>query len=539
MKNGYKIIKALPAILPLASAAAATSATSTPAAASSCQRAAQPNIVFFLVDDYGWLDSEVQYGKQAYPRNGTFRTPNMLRLAEMGTTMTNAYATPVSSPTRCSLITGAHEARLRVTNFTSNTMFDVRSDCCAGEGLPDDNLSDPFAHPEWNWNGISPVPGIPHSFHATMLPQILSDNGYFTIHAGKAHWGTVSTPGANPLNMGYIVNIAGAQNGMPRSYQGTDNFGNTPELWNPTAVQGLASYYGQDINLTEALTREALRSLDYPIRHHIPFYLDLSHYGVHTPIQPDKRFYQKFIDMGYEEGAARYASMVESVDKSLGDVLDFLEKKGIADNTIVILYSDNGGHSIDTRKGGVAHHVNEPLREGKGSCYEGGCRVPMLVYWPGKTKAGSRIDTPVCCEDFFPSILEMAGIDSYETIQQLDGQSFASLVCTGCGPDPERAIIFHYPHQWRPVDLDDIDFLSSIREGRWKLVYRMHEARLELYDLEEDISESNDVAPAHSEIVARLAKDLSDRLRLWDASMPIVRSTGLSVPWPDEIPLGI
>lgn len=351
--------------------------------------------------------------------------------------------------------------------------------------------------------------------------------------------------------------------GMPRSYYSEEHFGNAPDKWNYSAINNLEEFYGSGIDLTEALTEKALQTLEYPIANKQPFYLYMSHYGVHTPIHANQRYYQKYIDEGLEDLTAKYASMVESVDSSLGTILDFIEEKGIADNTIIIFYSDNGGHSVNASKSSEAHTFNAPLREGKGSVYEGGVRVPMMCYIPGKTAAGARINTPVMPEDFYPSILELAGIKVYETVQELDGKSFVDLVTKGSqmvaearkrgelttqkeenafvipesvsGIDPERAVISHYPHQWRIEGQYDVDFLSAIREGEWKLVYRMHDAALELYNLKEDIGERNDVAAENPEIVMKLAKDLGDSLRAWDAPMPIVKSTGEPVPMPDEV----
>ena len=213
-------------------------------------------------------------------------------------------------------------------------------------------------------------------------------------------------------SMGFVVNIAGASNGHPKSYQPEDNFGNIPGKGDYGSVMNMSQYYGSNVHLTEAVTREALRTLDNPIRQHQPFFLYLSHYSNHTPIQRDNRFVQKYLDMGYDEGQARYASMVEGMDKSLGDVLDFLDERGIADNTILIFYSDNGGHSVGGEKGGELHTQNLPLREGKGSCYEGGIRVPMIVCWPGHVAPDTRINTPVSTEDFFPTFMELAGVEN-------------------------------------------------------------------------------------------------------------------------------
>lgn len=529
-----------------------------------CQnRAERPNIVFFLVDDYGWLDSQVAYGEQPYPRNLMIDTPNMCCLAQMGVVMTNAYACSLSTPTRTSLMTGMNSAHERITSYTS-PYRDTPTDASGGTiGIRNDNEQDIFSRPEWNWNGISPVPGIANTLHVSPMVQFLKDAGYYTVHCGKAHWGCMGTPGASPLNLGFTVNISGNITGMPRSYQSEDNFGNSAELWNHSAVQNMSEYYGTGTHLTQALTLEALKTLDYPISHKEPFYLYLAHYAVHTPIQADSRYYQKYVDRGLDEGQARYASMVEGVDTSLGMLMDYLEQRGVADNTIIIFYSDNGGHSIDTRKGGVAHHVNDPLREGKGSVYEGGIRVPMMFYWPGKTYAGARINTPVVPEDMFRTILHMAGVSGYDTIQPLDGLDLCGLITDGSqyvgkamargeisnqveansfvipqsvsGVNPQRDVISHMPHQWRIEDQYDVDYMSSIRRGEYKLVYRMETSQLELYNLKEDISERNDISKQNPQLVEQLARALSDRLREWNAAMPVVKQTGEPVKMPDEL----
>ncbi|MBP3774590.1 MAG: sulfatase [Bacteroidaceae bacterium] len=495
----------------------------------------QPNIIFFLVDDYGWADSQVQYGQDLYPRNNMFHTPNMLRLAQKGVVMTNAYACSLSTPTRTSLMSGLNSAHLRITTFTSPKK-DTPTDASGGTiGVINENESDPLARGDWNWNGISTRPGVNNTMYITPFVQHLKNAGYFTIHVGKAHWGTYGTPGCSPYNMGFIVNVAGSCNGFPRSYLGKENYGNNSDMWTFNAVQSLAEYYGTDTHLTEALTLEAKKALEYPISKGQPFYLYMSHYGVHTPITRDDRFIQRYLDMGLDEGAARYSSMVEGVDKSLGDLMDFLDEKGIADNTIIIFMSDNGGHSANTVKGGTAHTQNAPLREGKASVYEGGIRVPEMFYWPGKTQAGQRIDTPTMPEDMYPTIMEMAGIKNYTTVQDMDGQSLVSLITKNTGVSPDRELVFHMPHQWRIEDQDDIDFMTAMRKGEWKLVYRMHTGALELYNIKNDLSEMHNVADQHPQLVKDMAKALGNRLRSWRANMPIVRATGKPVAMPDEL----
>ena len=546
-----------------------------PALAASARQ--KPNIVFFLVDDYGWPESSVAYGEEGYPRNLQFHTPNMERLAEKGVILTQAYACPVSTPTRTSLMSGMNAAHSHITNWTSMAR-DEPSDAVGGKNgaaIYEELDTDIFRRPEWNINGLCPegVSAPADVQIATPVVRLLRDAGYYTIHVGKAHWASAGTPGSSPYNMGFTVNIAGTNAGLPKSYLGTDNFGNTPELWNMSAVQNMTEYYGEEIFLTEALTREALKTLEYPIEHKQPFYLYLAHYATHTPIQKDDRFFREYKEMGLDNGQSKFSSMVAGVDKSLGDLMDYLEKKGIADNTIIIFMADNGGNADVKSKGGVPHTQCAPLREGKGSCYQGGIRVPMMVYIPGKTAAGTRINTPVVPEDLFPTLLELGGVRSYQTVQPVDGKSLVPLLTKGSrlaakaakkgeitdqksanafvipeavsGIDPERPIFFHYPHQWKVDYKPEVDFLSTVIVGDWKLVYVMMNTvpgqcvadgvPLELYNIREDIGEKHNVAAEHPEIVARLAKVLGDRLRSWNASMPIVRATGKPVPWPDEI----
>lgn len=526
----------------------------------------RPNIVFFLVDDMGWVDSSVAYGEEVYPNNTRFNTPNMQALAESGVIMTNAYACPVSTPTRTSLLTGMNAAHMGITNWTS-TMRDKPSDASGGavaamQGtwIDDDKA---IERPDWNINGVSPVEGIAHTVYATPLPKLLRDAGYFTIHVGKAHWASAGTPGASPYNMGFTVNVSGNVAGMPCSYLSEDHYGNTPEKWNYLAVQNMTEYYDTGTHLTEALTREALKTLEYPIAHKEPFYLYMAHYATHTPIQPDDRFVQKYRDAGMDEGQARYASMVEGVDKSLGDIVAYLKEKGVYDNTVIIFMTDNGGNSENKQKGGVPHTHNKPLREGKGSCYEGGIRVPLAFYWKGHITPATRINTPVIAEDLFPTILEIAGAQNQKYVQQTDGQSLVRLITDGSkivadaakkgeittqkeanayvideavsGISPDRAIVLHYPHKWKPYDLADIDYLSTVRKGDWKLVYRMRTRELELYNLRNDLGEQHNLAAENPEKTAELATELGNRLREWNAPMPKSRATGKLLPMPDEI----
>lgn len=286
---------------------------------------AQPNIVLFLVDDMGWQDTSVPFWNQETPFNRMFHTPNMERLAEQGVKFTSAYACSVSSPTRISLFTGMNAARHRVTNWTLHRNQNV------------DSKHKVLDFPEWNVNGLCPDASIERTCQALPLAQALKDGGYYTIHCGKAHFGAIGTPGENPLNLGFDVNIAGHACGGPGSYLGEENYGapkdGTKDIW---AVPGLEKYHGTDVFLTEAITREAIDRLNRRDKAK-PFFLYMAHYAVHVPVKPDKRFYQKYIDRGLDERDAAYATLVEGMDKSLGDLMDYLEQNNLSDNTIIIL----------------------------------------------------------------------------------------------------------------------------------------------------------------------------------------------------------
>lgn len=485
----------------------------------------RPNIVIFMVDDMGWMDTSVPFADKVYPLNERYHTPNMERLALEGMKFTNAYATPVCTPTRVSMVTGMNAAHHGVTNWTT-PWKNQNSDS------PDEQLA--FAN--WNINGLSPVKEVERTVHATPLPQILKDNGYLTIHIGKAHWGSAGTPGANPHSLGFMVNIAGHVAGRPRSYLGEQNYGNIQgKPYDIHAVPDMAEYFGTDTYLTEAITRETLKALEAPIRNKQPFFLHLSQFAVHDPYNPDKRYLQKYLDMGMSEIDAMYASMVEGMDKSLGDIMDYLESEGVADNTVLIFMSDNGGLSMGYAGRGEAHTQNLPLRAGKGSVYEGGIRVPMLVRWSGVVKPASVNHMPVIIEDFFPTILEMAQVQKYDLVQQVDGESFVPLLKSPARKSADRVFIWHVPNKWTREDGPGINYKSALREGDWKLIYHMRDGKLELYNLRKDLGETTDLAAKHPKMVKAMAIKLSQQLRQWQAPMPSFKNTGKPVPMPDEV----
>ncbi len=480
-----------------------------------------PNIVVFLVDDMGWQDTSVPFWDKKTILNERYRTPNMERLAAGGMKFTNAYATPVCTPTRISLLTGMNAAHHRVTNWT-NIMRDKTTDS------PDEM----FHGVDWNINGFSPVKGMPKTVVATPLPALLRDEGYFTIHIGKAHWGSMGTPGASPYNAGFVVNKSGHAAGHPQNYYGEQHYGNVLGKATYHAVPGLEEYYQSDVFLTEALTREAIKSLEYPIARKQPFFLYLAHYALHTPIQGDDRFVKHYLAMGMDSIEARYASLIEGMDKSLGDVMDFLEKTDQEKNTIIIFLSDNGGLSISPPRGGVQHTHNLPLREGKGSLHEGGIRIPMLVKWPGAVKAGEVQEQYVIVEDLFPSVLEMAGISSPVVTQTVDGKSFVPFLKNPKLREQSRPVVWHYPNKWGGGKGNAINYASAIRKGKWKLIYLMQEERLELYDLEKDIGEQQNVAQAFPARTKELAEELTRLLKSRDALMPVRKANDTPVAWP-------
>ncbi|AUC83837.1 sulfatase [Polaribacter sp. ALD11] len=480
----------------------------------------KPNIILFMVDDMGWQDTSVPFWKEKTAYNSRYHTPNMERLASQGMKFTQAYATPVCTPTRVSLISGMNAARHKVTNWTFKRDISMVT--------PPKGLKIPL----WNLNGAQPTDTVPRSVHITPLPQLLKNNGYETIHVGKAHFGAIGTPSADPKTLGFNVNIGGHAAGQPGSYYGTDDFRSLNSQTTIWDVPGLEKYHGKDIFLTETLTKEAITAIDNSIAVDKPFYLYMSHYAVHTPIQGDPRFEQKYIDQGLHPTEAKYASLLEGMDKSLGDLMNHLEEKGIVENTIILFMSDNGGLSAVAR-GGKKHTHNKPLSSGKGSVHEGGIREPMLVKWPGITKENSISNDFVIIEDFFPTILELAKIDGYKTVQIVDGKSFTPILKGEKQDNTNSALIWHYPNNWGPTG-PGIGATSTIRKGDWKLIYYHLDISFELFNITADIGETTNLAFKEGKKLQALASELSTYLRSVDAQMPTNTNTNELVPLPDN-----
>lgn len=495
------------------------------------QKQQRPNIIMFLVDDMGWQDTSLPFWTEKTPLNERFHTPNMQRLAKLGVRFTEAYACAISSPSRCSLLSGMNAARHRVTNWT--LMKDQQTDAKS-------NILD---LPEWHYNGIQPEKAegkIEHATAITPLPEILRNNGYRTIHCGKAHFGASDTPGAEPTQMGFDVNIGGGANGAPGSYLGTKNFGEGTRF----AVHGLEKYHQQNIFLTEALTQEAIAAMKESVKMGKPFYLYMSHYAVHSPYDEDCRFsgnyrgvYDKQLRAPLNENEARYAALVEGMDKSLGDILDYLEQNSaLANQTIILFMSDNGGQGLNNvRQGKANRDQNYPARGGKGSAFLGGVKEPMIVYWPGVTIGNTDSHQRVMIEDFFPSILEMAGVDNYNTHQTVDGVSFVDVL-KHPHHNYKRPIVWHFPNLWGETQNKEEGYgaYSSILVNQYHLIYHWENQQLRLYDITNDIGEQNDLSKEKSHLVKKMSKMLSEYLRKCDAQRPKLKTEKGLLPYPDE-----
>ena len=487
---------------------------------------ARPNLILFLVDDLGWQDCSIPMGHERTVFHDRYRTPHLLKLSERSVRFSNAYASaPVCTPTRTSILTGRAPARTQITYWTLHKDKDTSVD------RPD------IGAPAWQLNGLQPG-------RYELLPEILSQVGYRTIHVGKAHFGVHKTAGADPENLGFDVNIAGHASGAPGSYSGLDHFTGAgrrgkvphekPGVWD---VPGMDKYHGHDIYLTEALAIEACGAVRQAVAESKSFYLNFAPYAVHTPIMGNKKYEGHYPELDKTERA--YASMVESYDAALGALMTTLEETGQIDNTIIIFSSDNGGLSAGGR--GVApdgekrHTHNAPLRSGKGSAYEGGTRVPTLIAWPGVTdqegRAGTTVDTPIISHDFYPTILVMAGLQT-DLAPEMDGRELSSLL-TGRKAlfDDSRVLGWHQPHQWG-LQGPGIEPFTSIRQGHWKLIFFHGDRRLELYNLQEDLGETKDLAedmPAKAQAMAKVMQDWIDQT---GAQLSIDKKTGKPIPGP-------
>ena len=481
-----------------------------------------PNIVVVMVDDLGWQDVAIPLGPETTRFNRRYRTPNLERLAKRGVVFTDAYAaSPVCTPTRAAFMTGRHPARSGITYWTLHADRDTST------------AHPRLRRPDWRLEGLAEGD--------VTLPGLLRDSGYRTIHIGKAHFGAIGTSGADPTRLGFETNIAGHAAGGPGSFYGIHDFaarkrqGRTgPSVWD---VPGLEAHHGKDVYLTEVLAEKAVEEIRNADTDDRPFFLHFAPYAVHAPIMPNHRHLDAYRDLDPKEAA--YATMVESTDAALGRILETLEELDLADRTIVVFTSDNGGLSAHAR-GGAPHVHNAPLRSGKGSAYEGGVRVPMVVAGPapsGIHADGRRITTPVTVIDLFPTVLDLAGVGippAHAT--SVDGVSISGLLRgdDASRPPRDRGLAWHMPHQWGARG-PGIEPFTSYRRDQWKLLFFHDGPRVELYDLRSDLGETHDLAADHPEVVDRLLLDLDAWMTSTGADLSIDVATGLPVERPASL----
>jgi len=459
----------------------------------------KPNIVLFFVDDLGWQDVSEPFHVAATKWNQRYETPNLERLCREGTKFPHAYAHPVCTPSRVSLMTGMAAARHRVTHWTLH------------QGKPTDPQAKGLLRPDWNTSGLSNDPATPRAVCEETLAQRLQGVGYKTVMVGKAHFGAIDTPGADPRNLGFDVNVAGHAAGAPSSYLAKKSFLRraSDKKWQPP---GLDFYHGSDRFLTDVLTDEAIAKADAVRGSGEPFFLYLAHYAVHTPLDPDDRFVEGYRKAGLSEPEARYAALIRGMDHSLGRVLDWLDANNLRDDTIVIFASDNGGLSAHAR-GGVAHTHNSPLRSGKGSAYEGGVRVPFAIRWPGHINADAIDNLPVQLEDVMPTVCDL--IDANPHCR--DGRSFARTLLGK--PQIAHPLFFHSPHYWGAKG-PGIEPFSAVRHGDLKYIWFYERGGAELYDVVNDVGESHDLVADRPEAAAQLRSMLRAHLADCDAQVP-------------------
>lgn len=442
---------------------------------------APPNIVFFLVDDMGWQDTSVPflYDEQGQPvvtpLNRRYRTPAMEQLAATGMKFTNAYAMPVCTPSRICWMIGKNSVRHHVTNWTHPKGIETTQNNVASHRSPTD----------WRRAGLQE--------DAVTLPALLQAAGYRTIHAGKAHFGATEHA-RNPLNVGFDVNIAGSEIGHPGSFSG--DYGQKSNR----PVRGLEAYHHSGIHLTESTTIEVKKAIGRAVHEKRPFFAYVAHYAVHSPFEIDPRFAANYPDLS--GGLLGYATLLEGMDKSLGDILSHLRALGVAENTIVVFMSDNGGDAPEPD----VNDSNAPLRHKKGSKYEGGVRVPLIAGWAAPDEKnphqqrlpispGTRKDDIVAIFDIFPTFAGIAGI---EAPGDIDGHDLSPYLQGKPGVHRPQELLIHFPHDHRS------QYFTIFRQGPWKLIHNHAPRGFELYHLGRDISESENLAAAEPDRVREM-----------------------------------
>ena len=442
-----------------------------------------------LIDDMGWMDTGV-YGSTFY------ETPNIDRLAAEGARFTQFYtASSVCSPTRASIMTGKHPARLDITNWIGGEQNGLLNQAQYIRQLPEQEVT---------------------------FGEAFQDAGYQTGYIGKWHLGT---DGYLPDRQGFQFNFAVNHAGQPASYF-PPYARSTPA---PTDVPDLAGD-PDDAYLTDRLTDA---SLDFIEANRLnPFLLVLSHYAVHTPLQapPDEvgRYEEKAAALGpaserhYEaereaetklrQDHATYAAMVESTDRSVGRVLEKLAELGLDEQTVVVFLSDNGGLSTLMRRSPNQATANVPLRAGKGWLYEGGIRAPLIVRWPGEISPG-LVSTQATSNDVFPTLLALAGLPVRPS-DHMDGASLLGAMQDG--EEVHDALYWHFPHYHGSGNRPG----GAVRMGDLKLIEWFEDDAVELYDLSSDLSERRDLSAERPEDTARLLNALQSWRADVEANMP-------------------
>ncbi len=429
-----------------------------------------PNIVFVLADDLGWTD--VSYNGSQY-----YETPNIDALAKSGMIFTNAYANaPNCAPSRACLLTGQYTPRHGVFTVGSSERGESR----LRKLIPVKN-TDTLATEK------------------ITIAEILSEYGYKTISIGKWHMG--ESPQTSPEAQGFDINIAGNHSGMPSSYFSPYN--------NPNLPDGPKGEY-----LTDRLTDYALDFIED--NKNQPFFVYLSHYAVHTPIEAKEKLIKKYENKPADNGHTNpvYAAMIESLDQSVGRVMKKLDSLKLRKNTIFIFFSDNGGHGKITD--------NAPLRGSKGMLYEGGIRVPLIVSWPENVKPGTKSDVPVIGIDFFPTFLEAARLGYPEKLN-LDGVSLMPVLLQEEHHLQNRPLIWHFPAYLQAYGKDKgfrTTPAAAIRIGNYKLIEFFENERIELYDLSKDLSEKNNIRNKNTEKALELYEALINWREQTNAPVP-------------------
>ena len=482
--------------------------------------AESPNIIIFLVDDMGIMDTSLPFLTDSqgdpvkHPLNEFYHTPSMERLAANGIRFNQFYAMSVCSPTRISLMTGQNAARHRTTNWINPTSNN------RGKQGPRD----------WNWKGLRP--------DSVSLPGLMRAQGYRTIHIGKGHFGPADSPGSDPLDLGFDHNVGGASFGAPGSYYGNQNYGwGTPREHH--AVPHLDHYHGSDTFLSEALTIEAKALLTQSVKDQKPFYLYCSHYAVHAPFESDPRFESRYKTSGKSKAAQAFATLIEGMDKSLGDLLDHLQALGVAQETLIFFLGDNGSDAPLGHQHEAA--CAAPLRGKKGSHYEGGMRVPFIAAWAEPNPEHplqkslplplGKIQNQVAnVTDLFPTILEIiGGWSSKPQNHIIDGSSLIRRLKGYRDDRIAEQFLMHYPH-----GVHRSNYFTTWRDDDWKVIYhtlpeipttgghiQFSDGHYELFHLASDPYETRNLAAERPEKLRSMMQAMIDQLTDMDAVYPV------------------